>query len=244
MTPRYGNELVVRVHEQLGPRALDRHRFDGASVRRELSALDDAAPLEQLERVAIRDLVERNRQIELVGAHAERRARHRDALGVAGELEFRLGGLQRSELDVAVGKNEHAPAFDAPVHAAGHLQNLVRAEVLLREHVAAAIDDVEELLVVDDHRVEAAHVERALAGRGHRQEVRLLLAALEKRTDDANRLAAVVERRVDARRHTVARVRPLPPRRGASARTARRRAAASPVAGEMLHQETVMPVCE
>ena len=90
-------------------------------------------------------------------------------------------GSQRAELDVAVGQDEHAPALDAAVHAPGHLQDLVGAEVLLREHVAPAIDDVEELHVVDDHRVEPAHVERALARRGHREEVRLLLAALEKR---------------------------------------------------------------
>ena len=88
--------------------------------------------------------------------------------------------------------------------------------------------DVEELHVVDDDRVEPAHVERALPRRRHREEIRLLLAALEKRTDDADRLAAVIERRVDARRRCAARARPLPRRRAASARTARRRAAPSP----------------
>jgi len=34
------------------------------------------------------------------------------------------------------------------------LQDLVGAEMLLREDVAAAVDDVEEALVVDDHRIE------------------------------------------------------------------------------------------
>src|SRR5262249_27255181 len=110
------------------------------------------------------------------------------------------GRLEGVELDVAVGENEHAPAFDAPMHAAGHLEDLVRAEVLLREDVSPPVDRVEELHVVDDHGVEPAHVERALAGGGHGEEERLALAALEKRTDDTNRFAAVVERGVDARR--------------------------------------------
>jgi hypothetical protein len=44
-----------------------------------------------------------------------------------------------------------------------------------------------------------AHVQRALPGRGHGEHVRLLPVALEEGADDADRLAAVVVRRVDAR---------------------------------------------
>ena len=85
------------------------------------------------------------------------------------------------------------------MHAPRHLQDLIRAEVHAREHVAPVIDDVGETRVVDHDRVEPLHVERALPRRGHREEVRLLHAALEERTDHANRLAAVIELRRDPR---------------------------------------------
>ena len=45
----------------------------GLAVTREPALLDDAARLEQLHRLAVAQPVERHRQVELVGAHAERR---------------------------------------------------------------------------------------------------------------------------------------------------------------------------
>jgi hypothetical protein len=123
---------------------------------------------------------------------AQRGARERHALGVAGELELGLGRAQRGEVEVAVAEDEHPPALDAAVHAAGHLEDLVGPEVGAGEHVAPPLDDVGEAGVVDDHRVEAAHVERALAGRRHGEHVRALVVALEEGANDADRLAAVV----------------------------------------------------
>src|SRR5450432_2469665 len=68
-----------------------------------------------------------------------------------------------------------------------------------REHVLPALDEIREAHVLDHHGVEPVHVERALPRRRHAQHVRLLHVALEERPDDANRLAAVVERCVNAR---------------------------------------------
>jgi hypothetical protein len=161
--------------------------------------VDDVAVAQLVHRAAVRRAVERDRELQLVGAHAQRRAGERDPLRVAGELELGLGGAQRREVDVAVAEDEHPPALDAAVHAAGHLEDLVAAEVRAGEHVAPALDHVGEARVVDDHRVEPAHVERALPGRGHGEHVRLLPVALEEGADDADRLAAVVVRGVDAR---------------------------------------------
>ncbi len=80
------------------------------------------------------------------------------------------------------------------MHAPGHLQHLVGAEVQTREHVAAALHDVGVARVVDDHRVEAGDVERRLARRRHRQQERPRHLRVEERADHADRLAAVVER--------------------------------------------------
>src|SRR6266516_2991941 len=81
--------------------------------------------------------------------------------------------------------------------SSGHLQNLVGAEVQSGEHILSALDDVAEAGVVDDNCVEPVNVERALPRSCHRKEVRLLLLALEKRTNDPDRLATVVKSAVD-----------------------------------------------
>jgi hypothetical protein len=161
-----GEQLVVGVDEQLGPRAVHGERLDGAAVRRQAAGVvDDVAVAQLVHRAAVRRAVERDRELQLVGAHAQRRAGERDPLRVAGELELGLGGAQRREVDVAVAEDEHPPALDAAVHAAGHLEDLVAPEVRAGEHVAPALDHVGEARVVDDHGVEPAHVERALPGR-------------------------------------------------------------------------------
>ena len=75
-----------------------------------------------------------------------------------------------------------------------HLQDLVGAEVDPRQDVAPVLDDVRESRVVDDHGIESPHVERTLAGRGHGEQERLRRASVEKRSNDADRFAPVVER--------------------------------------------------
>src|SRR2546423_1779001 len=67
-----------------------------------------------------------------------------------------------------------------------------------REHVLPLLDHIAESRVVDDDGVESVDVECALSGGRHRQEVGLLRFAFEEGADDPDRLAAVVERAVDA----------------------------------------------
>ena len=192
-------QLVVAVHDQLSPRPLHRQRFHRAAVPGESTILDQAARLEMADRLAVGGTIERDRQLEGIGAHAQIGAGERHAFRITGELELRLGGTQCLEANVAIAQDEHAPARDAPVHATGHLQNLIGAEMHAREHVAAAIDDVREARVVDDDRVEPWHIERTLPGGGHRQEERLGHLAFEEGANHADRLAAMIVCRRDAR---------------------------------------------
>ena len=194
------NELVVSVDEQLRPMAVHGQRLDRLAVGGESSVLDDSARFEKGHCLSVGDAVERDRQLELARIDSQVGARHRDALRIAGELEFRRSRLECLELDVAVGENEDSPTLDAAVNSPGHLQDLVRAEVHAREDVPSALDDVAEARVVDDDCVEALHVERALPGRCHGEEVGLLLTGLEERTDDPDWLAAVIVRGIDSRK--------------------------------------------
>src|SRR5205085_430832 len=68
------------------------------------------------------------------------------------------------------------------------------------KNVLAALDDVAEARVVDDDGVQSLDVERALSGGGHRQEIRLRFLALQKRPDNSDRLAAVIERAIYPRK--------------------------------------------
>ncbi len=100
-------------------------------------------------------------------------------------------------MNVAIGEYEDPSARDAAVYSTGHLQDLVGAEVEPGEDVLAALDDVAEASVVDDHSVEALNVESALPRRRHCEEIRFLLFAFEKWADYSDRLATVIERAVD-----------------------------------------------
>ena len=86
------------------------------------------------------------------------------------------------------------------MYAPRHLQDLVGPEMQLRQHVLPTLDDRREARVVDHDRIQPLHIERALPRGGHGEEVRLLLLTLEERAEHANGLAAVIVRRVDARR--------------------------------------------
>ena len=123
------HELVVGVHEQLCPRPLDRHRLHIAAVAREPSVLDDPAAGQELQRPSVGDAVERHRELQVARVDAERRAGDRDALRVTRKLEFRRGRLEPLEHDVAIAQDHDLPVRDAAVHPAGHLQDLVRAEM-------------------------------------------------------------------------------------------------------------------
>src|ERR1051326_6577928 len=66
------------------------------------------------------------------------------------------------------------------------------------ENVFPALDDVAEARVVDDHRIEAADIESALARSCHREKIGLFFFTFEAWTNDANRLSPVIIRSVDA----------------------------------------------
>ncbi len=127
-----GDERIGRVHEQFRPRPIDRECFDGPSVPGKLAVLHHSPRLQPVNGVAIGNLVQRNRQLQLVRADAERRARHRHPLRIAGELKLGLRGLERAEMDVPVAEDVYPPVLHAPVHPAGHLEKLVGAQVHAR----------------------------------------------------------------------------------------------------------------
>src|SRR6266550_5446721 len=101
-------------------------------------------------------------------------------------------------MDIPIREYEHPSASDTSVYSPRHLQNLVGAEVQSGEDILSALDDVAEAGVIDDDCVESVNVERALTRCRHRQEVGLLLLALEKRSNDPDRLATVVKSAIDA----------------------------------------------
>ena len=189
-----GQERIVAVHEEFGPGTIDRHRLDLLPVVGEAASLDDPAGLQELHGIAVGAPVERDGEIECVGRDAQRRAGEGDALGIPRELELRRRRGEVLEADVAIGEDEDTPPGDPPMHTPRHLQDLVRPEMESREDVPPALDEVGEAGVVDHHRVEPAHIERALPGGGHREEEGLLDLSLEEGADHADRFAPVVER--------------------------------------------------
>src|SRR5687768_16018066 len=103
------------------------------------------------------------------------------------------------EDEIAIAEDEHLSAFHAAMHTTRHLQDLVRAQVRLRQHVSPTFDHIGETGVIDDDSVQSLHVQRALPGGGHRQDVRLRRAVLEKRSDHPDWLPAVIESGMNAR---------------------------------------------
>ena len=194
------HQIVVAVHQQLGPRPLHGHLLHLPAVVGQSSVRDDIARFQQPHRATIRQLVERHRQFEIVGAHTDRRAGQCDALTVAGELKLRQLRLQLIERNAPVGENEHAAASHTAVHASRHLQQFIRAQMNAREHVATLVHHVGEARVIDDHRVEPLDRDRALSCRRHREKERLRHAAfVQILTDHADRLTTVIVLRVNLR---------------------------------------------
>ena len=194
------HQRIVGIDEQLGPLALDRHRLDRAAVARKAALLDDPAPFEECRRALVGDAVKRDRKLQLIRRDAQIGAGDRHTLGIARELELRRSRFQRREVDVAIAEDEDTSSGNTAMDTTRHLQDLVGAQVQLRQHVLAALDDRREARVVDHDRVEPLHVERALPRRRHREEIRLVLRAFEEGPQHANRLAAVIVRRIDPRR--------------------------------------------
>ena len=188
-------QLGIGVDQQLGPGAVHRHRLDFMAVAREPPVLHQPARREPLHRAPVGRAIERLRQVEVAGIHAQRGTGDRHPLGVAGQLELRRRGAQFLEYQLAVAEDRDLAVGNAAMHPPGHLQDLVGAEVEPVQHVAAAIHLVGVARIEDDHGVEPAHVERRLARGRHGQQERSLHLALEERPDDPDRLATVIERR-------------------------------------------------
>ena len=86
------------------------------------------------------------------------------------------------------------------MNASRHLQNLVAAQMKTRQDVAASNHDVGKTRIVDHDGVQAAHIERALSRRRHRQQIRFGRAfVFQKRANHAHRFAAVIIGRIQAR---------------------------------------------
>ena len=64
-----------------------------------------------------------------------------------------------------------------------------------RKYVAPAIHDICEPRIINHHGIQTLDIQRALAGRGHREDVRLIDGTFEKRADHPNRFAAVIKLR-------------------------------------------------
>src|SRR6267154_886402 len=143
--------------------------------------------------VPIGAAIERDGQVELGGIDTYRGARDRDALRIAGELELGSRRPQILERQVAIAQDVDLAVLDASMHPAGHLKDLVCAEVRACQHVLAALHHVGVSRIVDHHRVEPADVERGLASRRHGEQERPFDQTVKKRTNNANRLTAVIK---------------------------------------------------
>jgi hypothetical protein len=127
-------------------------------------------------RAAVRRAVERDRELQLVGAHAQRRAGERDPLRVAGELELGLVGRSVAKsMSRSLRMNTRPPSTRPCTRPAicriSLLPRCVRVSTL-RPRSTTLVKRVSSMTT----GVEPAHVERALAGGGHRQHVRARLA--------------------------------------------------------------------
>ena len=190
---------VVRVDQQFRPFAFHGHGFHGAAIARQPSLLDDAAAFQELHGAPIGNPVQWHGEVELIGRDAEISACDSHPFRIARELEFGRRGPEGREIDVPVAEDEHASAGNTAVDAARHLENLVCPQMQLGEHILSALDDGGETRVIDDDGVQSVHIQCALSRGGHREEVRLRLLSLQKGSQHADRLAAVVVCRVDAR---------------------------------------------
>ena len=194
--------LGIGMHQQFGPRALDRQRLDFAAVPGQPPVLDQAATGEAIHGAPVCLTIERHRQVQVAGVDAQLGAGERDAFGVAGKLKFWRPGSQRGEIELTVGQDCDFAAANPAVHASGHLQDFVGSEIQPVQHVAPVVHDVAVSRVVDHHGVETGKIERRLTGRSHRQQVGLGDFTLEKGAQHADRLTAVIERGREARKAT------------------------------------------
>src|SRR5882762_2446592 len=155
--------------------------------------LYEPAPSQEFNAVPIGTAIERDGQVELGGIDTDRGARDRDAFRIAGELKLGSRRPQILEGQVAVAQDVDLPVLDPSVHPAGHLKDLVRAEVRACQHVLAALHDIRVARIVDHDCVEAADVEGGLTSCRHGEQERPFDQTVKKGPNDPNRLTAVIK---------------------------------------------------
>src|SRR5438876_828870 len=132
-------------------------------------------------------------EVELGGIDTDCGARDRDALRIAGELELGSRRPQVLEGQVAVAQDVDLTVLDPTVHPAGHLEDLVRAEVCAGQYVLAALHHIRVARIIDHDGVEPADVERGLPSGRHGEQERPFDQTVKKRSNDSNRLTAVIK---------------------------------------------------
>ena len=148
---------------------------------------------QKLHAVAIGSTIERDGQVELGGVDPNRRASDRYTFCIAGKLELGSRRPEIFERQVSVAQDVDLAVLDPSVHPAGHLKNLVRPQVRPCQHVLAALHHVRIARIVDHDRVQPADVEGGLACGSHSEQEGAFDQTVKKRSNDANRLATVVE---------------------------------------------------
>jgi hypothetical protein len=161
ITGQVRQQVVIGVHQQLAPR-----RSTGSApppaVVREPPVLDQAARLEQRQEPTVGRAVERHRQLEFVGAHAQAAQVSATRSESPASWNSGGGGPQRAEADVAVAQDEHRghratrPCTRPAICRISFGPRCMRVSTLRPRSITLV------KRVVDDHRVEPRHVERAL----------------------------------------------------------------------------------
>src|SRR5438034_1162102 len=139
--------------------------------------------------------IERDGKVELGGVDSDSGAGDRYPFRVARELKLGCRRPETLKRQIAVAQDVDFAVLDASVHPAGHLENLVRPEVGPCQHVLAALHDVRVPRIVDHNGIQPPDIEGGLARGSHRQQKRSFDQTVKKRSNDADWLATVVERR-------------------------------------------------
>src|SRR5437773_10589761 len=150
---------------------------------------------QELNAVAIGASIERDGKVELGGIESDSGAGDRYPFRVARELKLGCRRPETLKRQIAVAQDVDFAVLDASVHPAGHLENLVRPEVGPCQHVLAALHDVRVPRIVDHNGIQPPDIEGGLARSSHRQQKRSFDQTVKKRSNDADWLATVVERR-------------------------------------------------
>ena len=186
------DQVGLRPNQQFTPRSIHRHRLDVTAVRRESPTLDNAAVGQVIHRRPVCRAVERHRQIQVAQVHTDCRGGERHPLRFSAKLDHGRNRTQTGKVHVTVGEDMDFASRNSSMNPTCHLQQLIRPEVLPRQNIPAAIDEVRELRILDNDCIQTVNVQRGLSGSRHRQHERFLCSAIQERSNYANGLPAVV----------------------------------------------------